>query len=1173
MTTRSRSEIYFPHHIPIANSVWQQLKPEFEALRRHAPQLPSMMVYRTIAAHLNKLPEAEGRWVPAGHLNLYSLMSKIFRYLADRYLDEQYPGITDRLLAAAGYPYPSPGFNSVALSFCSLFPNAGMMVGTETPAEYLAGDDAGNIRKKTLVKELLLLVLAAENPAINNFRILVDDTALAEVAPYRPFVAALDRQLATAPPYEALALPLLELLRLPLRSCPDSLYGQMEFIKSNWSTILPPDLLSEILTAFDIMTEEEREYWGASGPPEVLEFGLLGAGGKGGGYSSFYDDHYPEPEAFSQDADWMSNVVLLAKMVYVWLDQLTKKYGRPINRLDEIPDVELDRLARWGFTGLWLIGIWERSPASQKIKHLCGNHDAVASAYSLYDYVIAADLGGQSALEVLRDKCRSRGIRLSADMVPNHTGIYSRWVQEHPDWFVQVDYPPYPSYSFDGPDLSYSSHISINIEDGYWRRSDAGVVFKHYDHDTGRTRYIYHGNDGTSIPWNDTAQLNYLIPEVREAVIRTIIHVARNFPIIRFDAAMTVAKKHFQRLWFPQPGHGGGVPSRAEHAMTREDFDRVFPLEFWREVVDRVAAEAPDTLLLAEAFWLMEGYFVRTLGMHRVYNSAFMNMLKMEENAKYRQTVKNVLEFNPEVLKRFVNFMNNPDERTAVEQFGKEGKYIGAAVLLVTMPGLPMVGHGQVEGFHEKYGMEYRRAYWDETPDEHLIKVHEERIFPLMRRRRLFSGAENFVFYDFWNGDNVDENVFAYSNRFGDERGIVLYNNRYGDTAGWINHSTAIGVKNGAGETVLIRKSLGEALDFNGDGRHYYLFRNAANGLEYLRHGKELVEKGLFVELSGYEYHAFLDFRVIWDDEYGNWGQLCHKLNNRPVPSMAEEFKLVQYANVIVPCRDVCACVLPVLDGYLGGDTDAAGRLDSPALDAQQFLAFYQAVAAHAEGSFDCPEGVRRLLEDLNEVKELNLYRAPRDTTSEVLDFAREPLGSAAGRAFLFIYRLFQWMGATGETGETVSVLFDRFGLKRVVDELLGGIEVTTGESLPRGEGREGLLMALLMNHAGYFTAWDDAECAGRTKALFSDRAVQAFLLVHESGKDTWFNKERFECLLQWLFVAEMSGDLAGRDDLEHLLVRMTLLYKSVEQLCEAAEKASYRPQQFLALLGKPEAL
>src|SRR5690606_13014211 len=146
--------------------------------------------------------------------------------------------------------------------------------------------------------------------------------------------------------------------------------------------------------------------------------------------------------------------------------------------------------------------------------------------------------------------------------------------------------------------------------------------------------------------------------------------------------------------------------------------------EFWREVVDRVQAEMPDTLLLAEAFWLMEGYFVRTLGMHRVYNSAFMNMLKMEDNEKYRMTVRNVLEFSPQVLKRFVNFMRNPDERTAVERFGTGDKYFGSATLLAAMPGLPMFGHGQIEGYTEKYGMEYRRAYWDESPDEHLVARH-----------------------------------------------------------------------------------------------------------------------------------------------------------------------------------------------------------------------------------------------------------------------------------------------------------------------------------------------------------------------------------------------------------------------------------------------------------------
>jgi hypothetical protein len=61
--------------------------------------------------------------------------------------------------------------------------------------------------------------------------------------------------------------------------------------------------------------------------------------------------------------------------------------------------------------------------------------------------------------------------------------------------------------------------------------------------------------------------------------------------------------------------------------------------------------------------------------------------------------------------------MNNPDERTAVDQFGKGDKYFGICTMMATMPGLPMFGHGQIEGFAEKYGMEYRRAYWDEQPD------------------------------------------------------------------------------------------------------------------------------------------------------------------------------------------------------------------------------------------------------------------------------------------------------------------------------------------------------------------------------------------------------------------------------------------------------------------------
>ena len=597
----------------------------------------------------------------------------------------------------------------------------------------------------------------------------------------------------------------------------------------------------------------------------------------------------PERKKLTKDTDWKANVVLISKMVQVWLVQLSRSYGIPVTRLDQIPDAELDRLASSGFTALWLIGVWERSPSSRRIRKVCGKPEAIATASSLYDYEIADDLGGWKALANLRERAAGRGIRLAVDMALNQTGIYSRWVLEHPDWFVQTDYPPIPTYQFTGEDLSGNADVCIQIEDGYRNRNESAVAFKYFDRRDGRTRYIYHGSDGTSAPWNDTAQLNYLIPEVREAVIQSILHVARNVPIIRFDAAMTLAKKHYQRLWFPLNGYGGGILSRARHGKSQEEFDALFPVEFWHEVVDRVAVEAPDTLLLAEAYWMMEGYFVRTLGMHRVYNSAFMNMLRMEENHKYRRVVKNVLESDPGDLKRFVNYMNNPDEMTTADQFGLQDKYFGACVLLVTFPGLPMFSHGQIEGYHEKYCMDSEPTDWDEEVNEGLVSGHELWIFPLLRLRALFSGTENFRLYDFCACDSINDNVFAYSNRAGGQCSLVMYHNSFSTAAGWIRESSGFAVRADNGKTEISRTTLGNALGLSGEERTYCSYRDHVTGLTYLRNARELCEFGLYVELKEYQFYLFLDFTEIRDDREGTWGRLCLALDGRGVESLEEE--------------------------------------------------------------------------------------------------------------------------------------------------------------------------------------------------------------------------------------------------------------------------------------------
>ncbi|MGB6850217.1 MAG: alpha-amylase family glycosyl hydrolase, partial [Thermoanaerobaculia bacterium] len=589
---------------------------------------------------------------------------------------------------------------------------------------------------------------------------------------------------------------------------------------------------------------------------------------------------------YSPDQSWMTRLVLLAKNTYVWLYQLSREHGRVIQRLDQIPDEALETIARRGFSGLWLIGLWERSPASKRIKELCGNPEAVASAYSVKSYSIAGDLGGDEALQNLQERARSHGIRLAADMVPNHMGIDSDWLLDHPDRFVTVADPPFSTYTFDGPDLSPRADVGIVLEDHYYDRSDAAVVFKRIDHGSGEPRYVYHGNDGTSMPWNDTAQLDYRRHEVREAVIATIVDVARRFPVIRFDAAMTLARKHFQRLWFPELGGSDAIPTRAAHAMTREDFDREMPREFWREVVDRVASEAPNTLLLAEAFWLMEGYFVRTLGMHRVYNSAFMHMLRDEENAKFRLLVKETLAFDPRILERYVNFMSNPDERTAVDQFGREDRYFGVCVLMATLPGLPMFAHGQVEGLTEKYGMEYRQAYVREETDADLVARHERVIAPLLRRRELFAGADSFLFYDCIDDNGqVNEDVFAFSNASGTERALVLFNNRYAHAHGHIRGSAPFRVRNGDGTGEHQTRNLAAALALGGEETFVH-FTDSISGLHYLVRNRDLAERGLELDLNAFEYRVLHGFRELRDDDSHTLARLADRLAGRGVQDM-----------------------------------------------------------------------------------------------------------------------------------------------------------------------------------------------------------------------------------------------------------------------------------------------
>ena len=831
--------------------------------------------------------------IHAGQLYAMGLIDEASHMLMARYRKQFDPQVMTGALDWFSARVGSDALDTLLLSFVEHFPGISVMRGLETPKEWLTGTTDAVPHRAAAFEEMLLLWTSNRNEAFQPFEELFEEKPLAEKTVYLQVTRQFSEYFATRPLIPLIGskpLNLLELLRAPALNAPRSLSDQLAFILKLWKPMLGEGLERFLLIAGEILREEELAIWAQFNPPSAQHRRKAGQQHDPLDMSHaevpVFGDPAHEYEKFSADTAWMPTTVLIAKSTYVWLAQLSKQYGRLINRLDQIPAEELQSLADRGMNSLWLIGVWERSRASKTIKQLCGNSDAVASAYSLFDYSIAEDLGGEAAYITLRDRAYHHGIRLASDMVPNHMGIDSPWVVEHPDWFISRQESPYPAYSFNGPDLSQDGRVEIKIDDHYFEQTDAAVVFRRRDRASGETRYIYHGNDGTSFPWNDTAQLDYLNPAVREQVIQTILHVARLFPVIRFDAAMTLAKRHFHRLWFPGPGASGSIPSRAEYGMSQAEFNQHMPHEFWREVVDRVAAEVPGTLLLAEAFWLMEGYFVRTLGMHRVYNSAFMVMLRDEENAKYRSVIKNTLEFDPDIMKRYVNFMSNPDERTAIDQFGKGDKCFGVAALMATLPGLPMFGHGQIEGYTEKYGMEYYRPRYDEWPDRWLVERHEREIAPLLQRRWLFAESNNFRLYDFFvESGSVDENVFAYSNRKDDQSALIVYNNRYGATRGTLHYSAAYADK-GAGQQR--QQPLKEGLGLGTGPSTILAWRDSLTGLEYLRRGNDLAEKGLTLDLHAYQCHVFLDWREVYATAQKPWDRLCDQLNGAGVPSLED---------------------------------------------------------------------------------------------------------------------------------------------------------------------------------------------------------------------------------------------------------------------------------------------
>ncbi|MFX1420273.1 MAG: alpha-amylase family glycosyl hydrolase [Promethearchaeota archaeon] len=364
-----------------------------------------------------------------------------------------------------------------------------------------------------------------------------------------------------------------------------------------------------------------------------------------------------------KNSEWIKNPRILEINTWPWLHFLSEVHNIPIT-LENIPEEIINQEIKY-FDAIWLMGVWERSPASKKIafehpdlqkeyhKALSDfrDDDVVGSPYSVYYYHVDKNLGGIDGLKNFRKRLAEREIRLILDYVPNHISIDSLWTFE-PDLFIEGTLDDLMSHPYD--------YFSI-----------------------GENIFAY-GRDPNFSAWTDCIQINSFSKEARQKTIDTILSIAEICDGVRCDMAMLMTNNVFAKTW----GEKAGSPPDKE---------------FWEEIIPAIKRKYPNFLFIAEVYWDME-WELQKQGFDFCYDKRLYERLAFKDP----NNIKDHLTADWAYQSKLLRFIENHDELRAIEKFGQE-KSKAAAIIVLTLPGARMVYEGQIKGYQVKLPVQLGR--------------------------------------------------------------------------------------------------------------------------------------------------------------------------------------------------------------------------------------------------------------------------------------------------------------------------------------------------------------------------------------------------------------------------------------------------------------------------------
>ncbi len=334
----------------------------------------------------------------------------------------------------------------------------------------------------------------------------------------------------------------------------------------------------------------------------------------------------------------------------VWLARLGRGRGRPLG-LGEVPGSEWDALAALAVDAVWLMGVWQRSPAGRAAAVAqpglfagyraalpdVREDDVIGSPYCVRDYVVDERFGGPDGLAAAREQLADRGVALILDYVPNNVALDHRWVTDRPQCFLT------------GSEQELARHPEAFIQ-------LAGGVFAK-------------GRDPHFAPWQDVLQMNAYSPALRDAAAETLIAIGDQCDGVRCDMAMLMSNEIFARTW----GERAGPAPEAD---------------YWPTLIGRARQAHPDLLLIAEVYWEME-WALPQQGFDLCYDKRLYDLLVHDGPESLRAHLQGHASYQ----QRLIRFIENHDEPRAASTFG-DAQARAAALVMSTLPGARLYHDG-----------------------------------------------------------------------------------------------------------------------------------------------------------------------------------------------------------------------------------------------------------------------------------------------------------------------------------------------------------------------------------------------------------------------------------------------------------------------------------------------